>query len=808
MRFIKITLAIILAGLLMLGTATIITLAAQTTNKPSAKYLQSSPDVPLQIQVEQNASTATAVPRSKLAASHSFGGSTWNVTGKANHIYYNAGADLVIANTSNQNSPVVVSRWANPDKTIITDIYEKNNFLYVNQSFSGVNIVDISNLNDPVKVGNIPIQYFGPTTAIHNIEVSGNYAYVPQGKWLRVVDISTPSIPTDIAVITPTNNYLGNITLSGNYAYITAGSDGLLVVDISTPASPTLIGSLATPGYAQGIVKQGNYVYITESSAVQIIDVSTPNNPVPVGTYQPANFYPSLNMVIAGNYLYLQDIYGDELHIINVSNPSTPGQTSILPLPSAGFDLYLSGSTLYLGTHFNGLGIVNAANPASPVFLKTLEDMPYAASVALTDDAGVYVSAQHALWYLQPQELGLVNGVEIWDTPMYLGEMLIEGNLAYLTKSDDVFGAGNFEILDINNIHNPTTKGATSLGIIGAAYLAISNSYAYVGSWHGISAINISNPSSPSETSVVHMPSGINVRGLDVEGNYLYAATTDGLKIYNIGNPAILNFVGEYPGVYLSDVAVEGRYAYITGNSAQIIDVLTPSTPVFIRELSTCGVSDSVTLSQEYVYITDGCRDLKLYDVNDPVNGSNFSIASTSLPAQGEEIIVVGDEIFVAAGNGGFVKVERLDDISDFISVSGGSLTSPDGLTTIDVPANTYTNTVYLRYEETLPMETGSLESSGSFFTLSAIYTNTGQVASLPPGKSISITLDYTPSTIREDTLQVYSFDSNGNAWVSKPSTVDTNAQKVYAQLTSFTGNDTFALLGESYKVYLPSILR
>lgn len=813
MRFVKITLVLMLTVLLMLGVATAITLEATASDDPLQRNL------PLQTTLgstevqdaytPQHLAATTIVTGSKLVATHSFGGSTWAVAGEGNRLYYNVGADLVIADITNPSAPSTLGRWTDSDKTQFYNIHVANNLLYVPHGFSGVDIVDASNANQPVKVGNIPIRYLGPTTAIHDIEIVGNYAYVPQGKWLRVVDVTTPTLPTDIAVITATTSYLRSIAVSGSYAYLTSGSDGLIVVDISSPTSPIVTGTLDTPSYAVGIVKQGNYVYIAESDAIRIIDVSNPNAPVQIGAYQPANFYPRENMAISGNLLYLQDQYGDELHIVNVGNPSAPSQAGIYTLPSSGDGLYLSGSTVYLGTYWDGLAIVNVSDPSLPSLLNTIGEMVYVDSIAGTDGS-VFVTSQQDLWYLRPQATS-VAATLIWSTPLYLREMAVRDEFAYLTKSDNMYGAGYLEILDISNPYNPASLGTASLTIQGASSIAISNTYAYVGSWSGVSAVNIENPNSPYETSSVSVPSGVNVRGVNLEGNYLYAATTAGLKIYDISDPATLNFVGEYTGVSVSDVAVKGRYAYLTLNSAQqlqIVDVLTPSTPTLVRTLNTCGASSSVALSNGYAYVTDGCSKTALYDVSNPLSGTSYSIASTGLPSFGQQVMVEGDEVSVAAGSGGFVKLQRFDRVSDYIPTSGGSLTSPDADVTINIPADTYTNTVYVRYEEEPVMDTGSLRSGGHFFAVGAYYTNTWELAPLPIGKSISITLDYLPSSVRENTLQLYRYNSVGPAWEPIPSTVNAGSRQVTAQLTLFTGNDIFALLGESYQVYLPLVLR
>jgi len=759
--------------------------------------------------VVQSADSATAETYSRVAATHSFGGSTWTVTGAGNRLYYNAGADLVIADITNPDAPSILGRWMDSDKAGFGNTHVAGSLIYIPHRFAGVEIVDVSNASHPVQVGNIPLLYIGGSAnAISSIVVSGTRAYAVQGKLFRVVDVAVPDSSVSLAVITPTLGYLRSLVISDKYAYVAAGSNGLGIIDISTPTTPTIINILDTPGYASGVAKQGSYVYISDHDAIRIVDVSNPNAPIEIGVYQPSNFYPGENMAVSGGLLYVQDQYGDELHIVDIDNPNTPTAAGILSLPSSGFGLYLSGSTAYLGTSRDGLAVVDVSDPGSPSLLNTVGEMSYASSVAAADNAAFVLSKQD-LWYIRPQVSSVV-ATPVWNTSLYLGAVAVNNGFAYVTKDDDMYGTGYLEALDIGNPYSLISRGIAPLTIQGADLVVISGTYAYVGSWSGVSTVNVANPAAPYETSWAFVPSGVNVRGLDIEGNYLYAATTGGLKIYDVSDPATLAFVGEYASS-ASDVAVEGRYAYVPVDSmqaVQVIDVLNPTAPVLVKTLNACGSSGAVAVSGGYLYLANGCQGIQLYDVRDPLTAPNYSISYVELPSYGKDVVAVGRKILVADGSGGFVQLQRLEGVSDYIPTSGGALTSPDGAVTTTVPADTYTNTVYLRYEEKPGMGTGSLNSAGLFFALTAYYTSTWELAPLSPDQSITVSVDYLPSIVREDTLQLYRFD--GAAWTSSgiSSTVDTDSGQVIAQLTTFSGDETFALLGESYSVYLPSVLK
>jgi hypothetical protein len=64
---------------------------------------------------------------------------------------------------------------------------------------------------------------------------------------LQIVDISTPSSPSEVAYIQDATRLNGatNVVVSGSLAYVTSFiDDSLQIIDISTPASPTLTGQL------------------------------------------------------------------------------------------------------------------------------------------------------------------------------------------------------------------------------------------------------------------------------------------------------------------------------------------------------------------------------------------------------------------------------------------------------------------------------------------------------------------------------------------------------------------------------------
>jgi len=137
----------------------------------------------------------------------------------------------------------------------------------------------------------------------------------------------------------------------------------------------------------------------------------------------------------------------------------------------------------------------------------------------------------------------------------------------------------------------------------------------------------------------------------------------------------------------------------------------------------------------------------------------------------------------------------------------GGALFSNDGSTSLVVPAGAVTQTVTITHTPKTASQVPSTgDLSGFFiFDLTAVYSGTTSPASLAAGTSYTITVDYSGAVVVEDAqLGIYHWD--GNAWVMEPtSSADFDLDVVTANPDHFS---TFAVLGETRRVYLPLVLR
>jgi hypothetical protein len=172
------------------------------------------------------------------------------------------------------------------------------------------------------------------------------------------------------------------------------------------------------------------------------------------------------------------------------------------------------------------------------------------------------------------------------------------------------------------------------------AYLAIEDA--------GFEVLDIHDPAAFS--SVATLTSVGTPRGIDVEGNLVYLASTDYLFVIDIADPRSPWVVGSVSGLTEGQgVTVSGEYAYFASGNAGVytIDISDPAHPVDVAHLDTPGFATSVTLYGDYAYVADGLYGIIVCDVRDPL----APVIVNRIPIAGEmsQIRIVGNRAYVTA---------------------------------------------------------------------------------------------------------------------------------------------------------------
>jgi len=159
-------------------------------------------------------------------------------------------------------------------------------------------------------------------------------------------------ISMNMGAITPVSTlYLGlsvasSVYVAGNYAYVTQYT-ALYIIDISNADNQVVAGEVSLPTSALSVIVKGNYAYIIDSTQLKIINIAIPSSPTLVTTLSIFGSATSIQMSAVGNYLYFSANRASgantfDLKVVSLSNPASPtvvGSLTISNDASGGGDL-------------------------------------------------------------------------------------------------------------------------------------------------------------------------------------------------------------------------------------------------------------------------------------------------------------------------------------------------------------------------------------------------------------------------------------------------------------------------------------
>lgn len=234
-------------------------------------------------------------------------------------------------------------------------VFVSGNLAYVADDYNGLQI--LGGLGDSIFPPFLVGGYSEDFTFISDVFVSGIYAYLTEGYFLKIVRIDTPNNP--VLVRNYSAPFSSSVFVSGAYAYVAVGASGLQIIDISNPSNPTpFTTTVDTPGTASGVYVLNGYAYVADrESGLQIINISDPTNPLLDGSFDTEGIV--TGVFVSGNYAYVTDSYAG-LQIIDVSDPSDPTLVGNYDSPGNAAGVFVSGTHAYFADGSSGLWVVSS----------------------------------------------------------------------------------------------------------------------------------------------------------------------------------------------------------------------------------------------------------------------------------------------------------------------------------------------------------------------------------------------------------------------------------------------------------------
>jgi len=266
----------------------------------------------------------------------------------------------------------------------------------------------------------------GQSTHLRDVSVDGGTAVIALGNlWeddeLHIVDVSAPSAMS-VAGSTAVSPNIRRTRVKGDYVYVTAS--GLRVFDISSPATPTQVGSITLSG-ANGLDVAGSMVYVAagQNRRIQVVDVTTPSNPILRGAIDGYNLD---YIVVRGNYVYSAGYY--IFVVADISDPDAPFVVATQYIPGGDAQGISEENNIVSVVMSRFVLLIDVTSPSSPAVVGSTE--PTISNGEVVADGGVIIamSIPDGL-YLHPGHCGqpiAINdaapsntgaGLTIWPNP-------------------------------------------------------------------------------------------------------------------------------------------------------------------------------------------------------------------------------------------------------------------------------------------------------------------------------------------------------------------------------------------------------
>jgi hypothetical protein len=318
---------------------------------------------------------------------------------------------------------------------------------------------------------------------------------------------------------------------------------------LSTPGDPVLVGSVDTDsgGSALGIEIAEDYAYLTTGSNnyLEIYDIADPTNPALVATTSLNDA--GVDVARSGNYLYVatEASAGDNLEIFDISNPSNPTKVGGEAAADSAKSITVSGNYAYITSEPTGddLEIFDIADPTSPV---------------------------------------KIGGVELSGSTF---DITVVGSYAYIGTTRPT---NEFQIVDISDPTSPEIVNDTNTGGSAAVAVAVRGGYAYIGTNGGdeFEVFDVSNPASGvGSPKVGGVDVGTVVLVIQVVGDYAFLGSSgsNDIVIYDISSTTNAVRVAGIDAIgsgSISELVVDGNYIYAgVGSTLSIYDIGGLSTP-------------------------------------------------------------------------------------------------------------------------------------------------------------------------------------------------------------------------------------
>lgn len=495
--------------------------------------------------------------------------------------------------------------------------------------------------------------------------IAGNYLYVGGHDFsLHAFDIITGTPQSEGCAnfleampTTDTPRFLG-LAQSGT-TLIGVGNDRVFLFDISDPGQPVAQTIVPWPDSISGFQQVGDRIFVASPSGMYALDFANPTVPLSLlswsagaqGTAATDQYFVAIQFMTASIY--------------DISNPNAPvlvgtfNGNGVLAQPFLG-PAFLNGTQLYATDDLGDLLVIDISDPIQPEYKSKNDEIGYVNQFISSGD-DLYAASTRGFFRLNTETPNQIK----WHD-----RYLPHNGIAASVSGDKAFVSigQNKGFVSINL--NPSALGNYKRQAFSDLFraMAFNGNYVFSSLGESIGVTDFSDPSQPRRVSALHL--GSQAEDLHLSGNTLIAVHNQELSIIDVTNPLSIQRIGH---LFLGrgySLDRSGDYVYISSfdEFLRVVDVSDPTQPQLISETTLPFRCYDVSISGDRLFVS-GQGGL-FFDISNPHSPILLASAPNSL-IDFFDCTLVGDIGY--AGFGGVFYIFDFRDPSNPVVTTSGS---------------------------------------------------------------------------------------------------------------------------------------
>jgi len=389
---------------------------------------------------------------------------------------------------------------------------------------------------------------------------------------VHTFNVENPSTLVTAGTYTLTDGYIKDIACMGGQLgdhFVMAcdvdyDGDGFIYIMQQT-ATPSVekISELDMPGSAENVLVAGDYVFVGDGPAgLSSVNVNVPASPVYLTSLPTKSDAHDLDL---SGFICCLIPLDAGLQLINVTDPSTPAALYDLKVANSPTSLEIIDSSELLmsekaGTHY-AVKVIDIDIPenASVTYEYIVPEAP---NHIFLDGDRLAVNQDESVLVLDVSDTSAITQVSEIITGMGVASLAMQGDAVYIgAYPDDIL------VYDISNPGSPSLSAALDTDDYCLDF-TFHSGYMYACVGNDIRIYSLANPLIPSPETPYNVTNG--TKDTVVIDDLLYLVTAHYLYIFDVSDPVNLTPFGSAviePLQWLSDIAIEGYFAYVLGES-------------------------------------------------------------------------------------------------------------------------------------------------------------------------------------------------------------------------------------------------